>query len=550
MKQLAKKSMKRLAFSLLVISFLISNGIYYRIKDQAQSDFAKNALSFLLMKEDDADFIDTLEKFNNNHKNLSVVYLNNKNQILYNPDKVNIRNYQRKHFENQTYENNEQFYQALEDQEVYGAKSKNILLLAYDNDIGFYLNLYLLSTHILLAILINFLINKYLSKNIDNYISKIAYKNYSNIIKDNNYEEITPYIKEYIDNIERLSNERNILKSRLLEFTNITSNMEEGIVIFDKEGNIELLNPSAQDFLGVDYSTHITNLISDREYDLALREASLLKRSKSFDISVNGYYLRIFIDPLIDSEKSSYAMIIIDNSENIMAEQMRKEFSANVSHELKSPLTSINGYAELIAMGLAKEDDVQKFGEIIYKEGNRLLEMIDDIIKISRLDENNFDKDFVEVDIYDVVSDSIEKYQRISSKKNIEVENNIESFKIKTSKSLFYDLISNIYENAIKYNKINGSISFSFYLENNTYYLIIADTGIGIAANDTKRIFERFYVVDKSRKRNQKSTGLGLSIVKHIINYLEYNIEVESKLGEGTKFKIAIPLGLDRKDSL
>lgn len=550
MKQLAKKSMKRLAFSLLVISFLISNGIYYRIKDQAQSDFAKNTLSFLLMKENDADFIDTLEKFNNNHKNLSVVYLNNKNQILYNPDKVNIRNYQRKHFENQTYENNEQFYQALEDQEVYGAKSKNILLLAYDNDIGFYLNLYLLFTHILLAILINFLINRYLSKNIDNYISKIAYKNYSNIIKDNNYEEITPYIKEYIDNIERLSNERNILKSRLLEFTNITSNMEEGIVIFDKEGNIELLNPSAQDFLGVDYSTHITNLISDREYDLALREASLLKRSKSFDISVNGYYLRIFIDPLIDSEKSSYAMIIIDNSENIMAEQMRKEFSANVSHELKSPLTSINGYAELIAMGLAKEDDVQKFGEIIYKEGNRLLEMIDDIIKISRLDENNFDKDFVEVDIYDVVSDSIEKYQRISSKKNIEVENNIESFKIKTSKSLFYDLISNIYENAIKYNKINGSISFSFYLENNTYYLIIADTGIGIAANDTKRIFERFYVVDKSRKRNQKSTGLGLSIVKHIINYLEYNIEVESKLGEGTKFKIAIPLGLDRKDSL
>lgn len=550
MKQLAKKSMKRLAFSLLVISFLISNGIYYRIKDQAQSDFAKNALSFLLMKEDDADFIDTLEKFNNNHKNLSVVYLNNKNQILYNPDKVKIRNYQRKHFENQTYENNEQFYQALEDQEVYGAKSKNILLLAYDNDIGFYLNLYLLSTHILLAILINFLINKYLSKNIDNYISKIAYKNYSNIIKDNNYEEITPYLKEYIDNIERLSNERNILKSRLLEFSNITSNMEEGIVIFDKEGNIELLNPSAQDFLGVDYSTHITNLISDREYDLALREASLLKRSKSFDISVNGYYLRIFIDPLIDSEKSSYAMIIIDNSENIMAEQMRKEFSANVSHELKSPLTSINGYAELIAMGLAKEDDVQKFGEIIYKEGNRLLEMIDDIIKISRLDENNFDKDFVEVDIYDVVSDSIEKYQRISNKKNIEVENNIESFKIKTSKSLFYDLISNIYENAIKYNKVNGSISFSYYLENNTYYLIIADTGIGIAANDTKRIFERFYVVDKSRKRNQKSTGLGLSIVKHIINYLEYDIEVESKLGEGTKFKIAIPLGLDRKDSL
>ena len=229
---------------------------------------------------------------------------------------------------------------------------------------------------------------------------------------------------------------------------------------------------------------------------------------------------------------------------------MRREFSANVTHELKSPLTSINGYAELIATGIAKEDDVEKFAEIIYTEGNRLLDIIDDILKISRLDENNFDKDFVLVDIYDVVADSIEKYKRLTDKKNIVVTNNLESFKIKTSQSLFYDLISNIYENAIKYNKLGGSITFNYYLDQNSYFLSIEDTGIGMAASDTKRIFERFYVVDKSRKRNQKSTGLGLSIVKHIINYLDYDIKVESKLNEGSKFIIEIPLELDRKDSL
>lgn len=201
-------------------------------------------------------------------------------------------------------------------------------------------------------------------------------------------------------------------------------------------------------------------------------------------------------------------------------------------------------------MGLAKEDDMQKFGEIIYKEGNRLLEIIDDIMKISNLDENNFDKDFVDVDICELVNESIEKYQRLSDKKNISFFNNLKSFKIKTSKSLFYDLISNIFENAIKYNKYGGSITFSYKLKENTYYLSIADTGIGMEAKDTQRIFERFYIVDKSRTRNQKSTGLGLSIVKHIINYLDYGIKVESKLNEGSKFTLEIPLGLDIRDSL
>lgn len=550
MKQLAKKSMKRLAFTILAITFLISNGISYRIEDEAQSDFAKNALSFLLMKEEDDDFIESLEKFNDEHNNLSVVYIDDKNQILYNPDKINIKNYQKNYFESKNYANDENFYSALEEQEVYGAKSKNILLIAYDNNIWYYLNLYLLLAHAFMAILANFLINRYVDEEIDEYISQISFENYGNILKDNKYKEINYYLKDYIDKIDELSKERDILKSRLFEFINITGNMKEGFILFDGKGNVELINSSAKKYLKVDDDVHISNLIDNKEYNLALREASILKRSKSLDLYINEYYLRIFIDPLSTSEKKAYAMIIVDNSENVRAEQMRREFSANVTHELKSPLTSINGYAELIATGIAKEDDVEKFAEIIYTEGNRLLDIIDDILKISRLDENNFDKDFVLVDIYDVVADSIEKYKRLTDKKNIVVTNNLESFKIKTSQSLFYDLISNIYENAIKYNKLGGSITFNYYLDQNSYFLSIEDTGIGMAASDTKRIFERFYVVDKSRKRNQKSTGLGLSIVKHIINYLDYDIKVESKLNEGSKFIIEIPLELDWKDSL
>ena len=548
MKNLAQKSMKRLAYLILALTFLVSNSISYKTKDKAQSDFAKNSLGFLLMEEKEADFIDTLEKFNNHHKNLSLVYLDSKNETLFNPDKINLKKYQKTYLKTQDYENEENFFKASEDQEVYGVKTKsnNTLLMAYHNNIWFYINVYLLIFHIALAAVISFLINKYVDKHINSYVSNINFDNYSNILKDSNYDEITYYLKGYVGEIEKASQERNALKARLLEFTNITSNMKEGFILFDGEGNVELMNTSAKNYLGVSEDAHITNLISNKEYNLALREASILKRSKSLDLKINGYYLRIFIDPLSTSEKRAYAMIIVDNSEDVRSEQMRREFSANVTHELKSPLTSINGYAELIATGIAKKDDVEKFAQIIFKEGNRLLEIIDDILKISKLDENNFDKNFVEVDINEVINASIEKYKRLTDNKNISVVNNVKPFKIKTSKSLFYDLISNIYENAIKYNKVGGSIEFSYLIKENTYFLTIADSGIGISPGDTKRIFERFYVVDKSRKRNQKSTGLGLSIVKHIINYLEYDIKVESKLGEGTKFIIEIPLELDR----
>ena len=550
MKQLARYSMKRLAMILLILSFLISNGISYKTREKAQSNFAKNALSFLLMEENNADFYKTLEKFNNSHRDLSVVYIGKDSQTLFNPDRIEIKNYSKFNFANEKYNSHTSLYESLTNQTVYGQKGENVLLISYIHNIGFYINVYLLLLYILLAILIKYFIDKYVSNKLDDYIKDMSYNNYDMILKDSRYEDIKWPLKTYVDQINTLSLESEDLKSRLSEFTNITSNMKEGFILFDGDGNVELINNSAKKYLAADEKSHITNLIDDREYNLALREASILKRSKILDIKLNGYYLRIFIDPLSTSTQKAYAMIIIDNSEEMKSEKMRREFSANVTHELKSPLTSINGYAELIATGIAKEDDVNKFAEIIYKEGNRLLDIIDDILKISRLDENNFDKDFIEVDIAEVVNATIEKYLRLTDNKNIKVINNIKPYKIKTSKSLFYDLVSNIYENAIKYNKVGGDITVSYELGQNSYFLSISDSGIGIAPADTKRIFERFYVVDKSRKRNQKSTGLGLSIVKHIISYLGYDIKVESKLNEGTTFIIEIPLGLDRKDSL
>lgn len=548
MKNLALKKMKSLALVLILASFLISNFFSIKNKRDAQSNFYENALSFLLLKENDADFLHTLEQFNNTHSQTSVVFVDSNNDIYYNPSNLNAGRIKSKAKLSKTPTNIIKVYDGLLGYRLsFVSNTDKLLALSTRNNISYYLSFPLLVGHLFLVLITYLYINKKEAKNIDSYTSRLKIKYVDHLLKSKDYEEFSNILLAYNDRIDRLEDENYILSSKLKEFTSITSNMKEGFILFDGLGNVELINDSAKTYLGVDNTVKITNLIDDREYSLALREASILKRSKDVDINLNGYNLRIFIDPLSTYSKKAFAMIIIDNTEEKRAEQMRREFSANVTHELKSPLTSINGYAELIATGIAKENDIKKFGQIIYKEGNRLLEIIDDILKISRLDEQNFERSFEEVDIYDVVSETVEKYDRIACGKDLTVTNKVKPYKIYTSKSLFYDLVSNLFDNAIKYNKVSGSITVDYDLGDNSYFLIIEDTGIGMSQADQKRVFERFYVVDKSRKRNKKSTGLGLSIVKHICSYLSYDIKVESKINEGSKFIIEIPLELDRE---
>lgn len=540
MRKFIKSYIEKVIYMLLAIAFIVSNLISYQINKKAQSDLAKNTLSFLLYQDIDDDFI---EDMNENNDQLKIVSVDKDEKKINDHHKAEKDIYITDS-DTSLYSESTNFKSFFTLGKSYRIKNDDTLIIV--NGYIPMINWVLFLIFLLLTITSKLVLDRITNDKLDYYIKGLYYSSLEEIKDNIDYEELFPVLASYEKKLNESSEEVDSLKARLSEITSITANMKEGFILFDGEGSIELLNNSAKRFLDINHEANISNLIESREYSLALREASILKRSKKIDLNINGYDLRIFIDPLSTSSKKAYAMIIIDNTEERKAEKMRREFSANVTHELKSPLTSINGYAELIATGIAKEDDVNRFAEIICEEGNRLLEIIDDILKISSLDEKNFEKDFVDVDIYEVVRFTIEKYKRIASKKSINVTNNIESYRIKTSKSLFYDLVSNIYENAIKYNKTHGSIDVDFDLRDNNYYLIISDTGIGISKADSERIFERFYVVDKSRKRNQKSTGLGLSIVKHIANYLGYSIKVESKLNEGTRFIIEIPLELDR----
>lgn len=384
----------------------------------------------------------------------------------------------------------------------------------------------------------------FIDKKLDTYASKVSDFNKYYDFKDigDDFEDVGQIYRNLLNKNVRLEKKVSMLTRKIDQLKTMTSNMEEGFIIFDSKGKVDMMNESAKTLLNKDENVHLENLVNKKEYLLAVKEVKLTSKSRSLSIDVNNYHLKLFIDPINEDWKMGFVVIVIDYSESRKAELMRREFSGNVTHELKSPLTSINGYAELIATGIAKDKDIREFAQIIYEEGNRLLEIIDDILKISRLDERDFELSKSPIDLKDEMDTIIKKFAQASDKRGIRVINRLDNFKIYSQKSLFVDLLSNIYENAIKYNKEGGEIEIYSILEASSIKVFIRDTGIGIANSDIKRVFERFYVVDKSRDRKVKSTGLGLSIVKHIADYLEMDISLESTLGEGSTFIININL--------
>ncbi|NVF10891.1 two-component sensor histidine kinase [Anaerococcus sp. AGMB00486] len=538
MKKIINRNINIIFTSLIILCLVITNFLSYKDKVKAQEEFIMSSLGFLSYREISSN---ELKKFKENFNDLEILLKNEDGQIIYDSgiNKIKIKNYE--------FENNNMVKKSKKN---YFSYNTNLYAMKINNKIlaiGFksqsFINYLIRRTHIyLLAIVFILFINKILSKSIYRdllFQFKDLFKN------SETFDEFSNNPKEFLlkekNKIENLEAQNESLLSKIMNIEKITSNMEEGFIYFDKNGKIIIINDQAKNLLGVGDDVKIDNLIDNDDYKLTLRQTKLLKKGKDIDLDLDEISVKLFIDPIVYEDIDSYIILIIDDSKNKKAEVMRREFTANVTHELKSPLTSINGYAELIATGLAKNDDVKKFGKIINEEGNRLLNIIDDILKLSKLDEENLEEGRTIINVKDIADKVVIKFKRISDKKNIEVINEINDIFIRTHESLFTDLITNIYENAIKYNKVNGKIFLKYQVYKRNTNLIIEDTGIGIKREDTKRIFERFYVADKQRTRTLKSTGLGLSIVKHICDYLNYNIKVESKYGYGTRFVISIP---------
>lgn len=361
------------------------------------------------------------------------------------------------------------------------------------------------------------------------------------------YDELVPFVEKIDKQSEEISKIIQKLKEDAAIMHNITSNMSEGIVLIGSDKIIIDYNNSAiNQFYGdinSDYrGQNILNLYRNIEVNDAIDKS--IKNLSGFNVIVKekNTIKNIYINPVISNEKIiGVVLFIIDVTEQKKAEKMRRDFSANVSHELKSPLTSINGYAEMIAEGFVKDEkDIKHFASIINKEGKRLLELINSIIRLSQLEERKGEDDFELVNLFEILKDSQERFKALAKDREIELHINGESLSVIGNKVMLEELISNIIENGIKHSKAED-LYMNLYDSSSNVYLSIRDNGIGISKENQERIFERFYIVDESRTKENNSTGLGLSIVKHIVEYHNASIKINSELNKGTEIIITFP---------
>lgn len=347
-------------------------------------------------------------------------------------------------------------------------------------------------------------------------------------------ENLSSKIKKYIMKIKNEKDTINI----------ITNNMLEGMLIIDKEYKILLANKSV-------ISMFNENFTFDEEKDLMelTRNIQLLEALKNIGensnsqllIEQNDRLIRVYLNKLKFANEFGYILIFVDVTEHIKSENIRREFSANVSHELKTPLTTIKGFGEMFEAGMIDDKkDVIKYGSMIKRESERLLFLINDIMRISELEEKK-NYIFETFKIVDITNSVMEILSSVADKKNVTIKTQIQDIIIKANEKYLQELLINLIDNSIKYNKPNGEIFLNIYEDEKNVNIIVEDTGIGIEEEDRSRIFERFYRADKSHSKLIGGTGLGLSIVKHIVAYHNGNIKLESKLGVGTKIMIVLP---------
>lgn len=363
-------------------------------------------------------------------------------------------------------------------------------------------------------------------------------------LENDAYEELAPLLSRIHQQRQQIAAQLHSLKKQTDEFAQVTSHMKEGLVLLDNAGKILSINPAAQQVFGAESSCDGQDFLTiDRSRDLHLAIQTAAEEGHGEIRSErNGREFQFDISR-IESEDAFVGTVLLafDVTEQAFAEQNRREFTANVSHELKTPLQSITGSAELLENGLVKPEDVPRFVGIIRTEAARLVTLVDDIIHLSQLDEGAA-PDRETVDLLETAKDAASALGDSATEKGIHVSVSGESVSISGVRSFLHEMIYNLCDNAIKYNVENGSVEITVVRKEQEAVVTVKDTGIGIPAEHQSRIFERFFRVDKSRSKASGGTGLGLSIVKHIAQYHGATIKLQSEFGCGTTVSVVFPL--------
>lgn len=390
---------------------------------------------------------------------------------------------------------------------------------------------------IVLALILSAILSNRVSKKIIKPINEIDLENPSeNIV----YEEITPLLKKISAQNKTIDRQLKEAKQRQEEFKLITENMSEGLLVIDKNANVLSYNDAALRLLEITDATNGSVLAFNRSKGFRESvEAALTGKRCENEISIDDNTYSVIANPVSVNEKIIGAVIVIlDITENVKREQLRREFTSNVSHELKTPLTSISGFAEMMMHGGTPENTVVDFSATIYNAAQRLIALVNDIMKISELDEGAVLPKREKVDIYGLSKEIIKRLTPVAEKRNITLNLIGDSTYILGSEKILDEMIFNLCDNAIKYNKENGVVDVIVNTTSDKVSITVRDTGIGIAQAEQSRVFERFYRVDKSRSNQVGGTGLGLAIVKHGAIYHNAQITLESLEDKGTSVKI------------
>ena len=359
---------------------------------------------------------------------------------------------------------------------------------------------------------------------------------------ENTYDELSPLLVRIHRQNEAIKEKIREIKEKQIEFTTITENMSEGFLILNDKSVV------------LSYNTSALRILDIREDQCSNQNVLSINRSHEFrravEAALNGEafeevmefrerkYLLMANPVTVSGAVKGAVLMMIDVTEKEEREELRKEFSANVSHELKTPLTTISGYAELMKDGLVKQEDVGRFSEKIYTEARRLISMIEGIIKLSRLDENQIIQEKEEVDLYQLALEIKNSLSMKAAEEGIDIQVLGSPCKVSGVRQILYEMLYNLMENAVKYNDRGGHVFVTAAVMEGRAAVIVEDDGIGIPPEDADRIFERFYRGDKSHSSEREGTGLGLSIVKHGAKYHGAKIEVESEVGMGTKIAV------------
>ncbi len=392
---------------------------------------------------------------------------------------------------------------------------------------------------IIASVIFSYVLASIISKKL---LKPINEMNIEKPIIEESYEELSPIIRKINAQNRKIRAQISALTQSQREFEIISDNMSEGLILTDKNGRILTHNKSVEQIFSVTENPDGENILelnrseSFREIFTSLRDGKRVDTTTETD----GKIYEITLNPVFNDDGSlcGSVILIIDITEKENRERLRREFTANVSHELKTPLTSIYGISDMLKSGMVEKEDIKGFASDINKESERLITLVDDIIELSKLDEGTLQYDNTEVNLGETATEVCRSLSVAAEQKNVTVNMDLGNAVINAPYNLIFEMIYNLCDNAIKYNKDSGTVTVKTGTADGKPFVTVSDTGIGIPSADISRIYERFYRVDKSHSKKIGGTGLGLSIVKHIASLTGGTISTESKVGAGTTITV------------